>query len=445
VVADSPRLSRFTLFAYSAIELPLYGSAILIGLFIPDVYTRYVSFTAVGLIFTVARIWDVVTDPAIGFLSDRTRSRLGRRRPWILTGAPIVGIALYRLFVPPDDANAVSFTFWLFVLWLGWTMVNIPYFAWGAELSDDYEERTRITTLRTAFGYLGAVGILGGAALSQRFLGYGGESGEVLWIAAHAFVLLLPVGVLLLAFRVPERMRPASRISLRHGLPIMLRNRPFLRLVAAFTVSGLGPSLQGPMYALFLRYVVQRPEAAALILLFFYPANILGVWLWGWVAERIGKHRAWMCGMTVMVCATPCYLLVGPGDLVQVMAILFASGIGAGSFNAVPAAMKADVIDVDTLESGEDRAGIYFSAWALAAKAISGLGPGIAFLTLGALGFERGAQVDESGLLALRVFFSGAPVVCYLFGMLLVWGYPITAERHAEIRAALDARRTEQT
>lgn len=442
-MADAGRLSRFTLFAYAALELPLYSSAILIALFVPDVYTRYVSFAAIGLIFTAARVWDIVTDPVIGFLSDRTRGPLGRRRPWILAGAPIVGLALYRLFVPPLDADALSFAFWLFVLWLGWTMVMIPYYAWGAELSDDYEERTRIATLRTALGYLGAVGILAAAALSQRLFGFGGRSGDVLWIAAHAFVLLIPIAVVVLALRVPEPRRPASRISLRRGLPLMLRNRPFLRLLAAFTVSGLGPSLQGPLYALFLRHVVERPESAAFILLFFYPANILGVALWAWLAERIGKHRAWMCGMGVMVFATPGYLLVGPGDLGLVMAILVASGIGAGSFSAVPAAMKADVIDVDALESGEDRAGVYFAAWSLAAKTIAGLGPGIAFLALGALGFDRTLPVGEGGVLALRIFFSGAPMLCYALGLLLVWGYPITAERHAEIRVAIEARRAD--
>jgi Na+/melibiose symporter-like transporter len=166
---------------------------------------------------------------------------------------------------------------------------------------------------------------------------------------------------------------------------------------------------------------------------------MVGIALWGWLARRIDKHRAWMCGIAVMVIATPGYLFVGPGDLLLTIAVLTLSGIGAGSFTAVPTSMKADVIDLDTLESGEDRAGVFFSTWSLAAKS-AGIAGGFAYIILSWVGFSASGTNGPEELLALRIFFAGAPVLCYLGGILIVRGYPITAERQAEVRRELERR-----
>ena len=137
----------------------------------------------------------------------------------------------------------------------------------------------------------------------------------------------------------------------------MSRNGPFLRLLLAFTLVGLGPTLQGAMFPFFMQHVVGDTTSGPKILLIYFPTVVCGVLIWGALARRVDKHRAWMTGMLVMVCATASYMLVGKGDLVMVMIILAVSGIGSGALSALPASMKADVVDLDAVESGENRAG----------------------------------------------------------------------------------------
>jgi Na+/melibiose symporter-like transporter len=176
------------------------------------------------------------------------------------------------------------------------------------------------------------------------------------------------------------------------------------------------------------------------LLLIYYPTVTLGIVLWGALARRIDKHRAWTAGMLVMVGATSSYMLVGHGDLTLMVAILAISGIGSGALSALPASMKADVVDLDAVESGEDRAGLFFAAWSLAVKFIAAVGQGLAFTTLAWIGFHARGDNGPSEILGLRIFYSAGPMLLYLAALLIVWNYPITAARHAQLRAALAAR-----
>ncbi len=440
--AQHARVPPATLAAYSLMEAPLQACSSAFALFVGFVYEQAgIAIGVIGLIFLLTRLSDVLTDPLIGWLSDRTPGRLGRRRPWVVAGAPIVVVSVRMLFLPPESPSAWYLAGWLFALWLGWTMIAIPYYAWGAELSPDYGERTRISTARTGFGYAGVWLAVAAPTLEQRLTGSGASPGEVLALVAAGATLAIPLAALALAWRVPETPSVSSEIPVLKGIRVMWSNRPFRRLLAAFTLSSLAPALQGPLYLFFVVHVVKEPTAGPLVLVVFYTAIIPGVLLWAWLANRIEKHRAWMCGMGVMTLATPLYLLLGPGDVVPMMGILVLSGIGAGSFTAVPASMKADVIDLDSLESGEDRAGAFFAAWSLAAKAVVAVGPSAAFAALAWIGFDsKAAEPSPRVLDGLRLFFSGAPMLCYFGALLLVRGYPLTRARHGELRDRLSAR-----
>jgi Na+/melibiose symporter-like transporter len=438
-------VSRSQLLAYSLIEAPVGGALNATSLFLGFHYASLgVSMASVGSILMLARLLDVGIDPTIGFLSDRSRSRFGRRKLWVALGAPLFALATWKLFVPPEHVTSAYFATWLVLFWLGYSTINIPYYAWGAELSPDYHERTRITTVRTLCGTAGTFTFLVVPALWQQRFGFGGQPGEVLRIAALLTLALVPVCVTLAATRVPDRGGATNaRVPLLRGITVMARNGPFLRLLAAFTIVGLGPVLQGAMFPFFMQHVVGDTTSGPKILLVYYPTVALGIALWGALARRIDKHRAWMFGMGVMVCATLSYMLVGSGDLWLVVAILMVSGVGSGALTALPASMKADVVDLDALASGEDRAGLFFAAWSLAVKCIAAFGQGLAFNTLAWIGFQAQGTNGASEVLGLRLFYSAGPMALYLAALLLIRRYPITAARHAQLRAELAARRAD--
>lgn len=439
--AAAGRVPLRQLLAYALLELPVMGALNLMTLFLGFRYAELgVSLGDVAWIVLIARLLDVLIDPAVGFLSDRTRNRLGRRKSWVIAGTPIYGFATWRLFVPPAEVDAVYFATWMILFWLGFSMLNIPYYAWGAELSPDYHERTRITTWRTFAGSGGFWLAVVVATLCQRLFGFGGTPGEALGLVAKYTALLLPAVVCAMAFLVPDRGTAAAAVPVLRGLGVMLRNGPFLRLLAAFTIVGLGPALQGVMYPFFVKHVVGSEASTVSNLIAYLPLVMLGVVLWGALARRLEKHQAWMCGMTFMVFATSLYMLVGKGDTGLMLGVLMTSGIGSGALTALPASMKADVVDLDAIESGEDRAGVFFAAWSLAVKLITALGQFIALGSLALIGFQTQGVNGPDELLGLRVFYSAGPVLLYSSGLLLIWGYPITSVRHAQLRGQLEAR-----
>lgn len=441
--AGTSRLPTRRLLAYALIEFPVGGAMNATSLFLGFHYASLgVDLAQIGVILMVARLIDVLIDPAVGVLSDRTRTRWGRRKVWVAAGAPVFALACWNLFVPPQDVTVNYFAGWLILFWLGFSMINIPYYAWGAELSPDYHERTRITTWRTIAGTLGSFAFLLIPAIRQQVFGVGGQPGEVLSIIAVISVVAVPALVAVAALNVPDRElgEHVQQVPLLRGMRVMAKNGPFLRLLAAFTIVGLGPVLQGAMFPFFMQHVVGDTTSGPKILLIYYPTVALGIVIWGLLARRIDKHRAWMTGMTMMAIVTVSYMLVGQGDLWMMVTILGLSGIASGALSALPASMKADVVDLDAVESGEDRAGLFFAAWSLAVKFIAAVGQGLAFTTLAWIGFDAKGTNTPEEIFGLRVFYSAGPMVLYVIALLLVWGYPITSKRHGELRLQLARR-----
>ena len=439
------KLKRSTLFYYSLADLPIAMSLFPVAVFIPRFYASDVgvSLAMVGTIMFTVRVFDVLTDPLMGYISDHTRSRFGRRKIWIALATPVLMLSIYMLFMPPEDAGAMHMLVWSMGLSIGITMMLIPYYAWGAELSTDYHERSRITGGRAMAGVLGSLTAQLVPATALLLFDKGGSS-VVLQLVGTTMLVLMPICVLLTLARTPEpdTYRPAT-VPVLQGLKIMWQNGPFKRLVMAFMIGSLGLNITTPLYLFFIADVLGAEDKAIYMLTFFYLASFAAVPFWVSLAGRISKHRAYLVAFFVLAFAHPFYLLLGPGDFWWMLPITLTTGFAAGGFAAtLPNSMKADVIDLDNLESGENRAAFFFSAWSFAQKATSSLGAAIAMFGLALFGFDAapGASNGPDELFGVRFLFSTFPSLFFLTGALIVWNYPITEARHAEIRAALDAR-----
>jgi glycoside/pentoside/hexuronide:cation symporter, GPH family len=445
-VGSDRRLKTSVLFSYSLADMPVMMSIFPVIVFIPRFYSSDVgiSVAVVGTILLASRMFDVVTDPLMGFVSDRTRSRWGRRRPWIALSVPIMMVSIYQLFMPPENAGMSHLLMWSMLLSLGTTMMIIPYYAWGAELSSNYHERSRITGARSMAGTFGSFIAQLMPVLALALFGIGG-SAAVLQIVGYTMLVLMPLCVLATLWGAPDaQLQVRSTVPVLKGLKIMAGNKPFLQLVCAFTIGSIGLSITTPLYLFFIADVLHAEEKAVYMLAFFYSTTLASIPVWVYLSARFGKHRAYMASFVLIGSAHPFYLLLGSGDFWYMLPITIVTGFAAGGFSAtLPNSMKADVVDLDTLQSGENRAAFFFSSWSFVQKLVASLGTAIAMYGLALFGFSAGqTEQTEEALFGLRFLFSTFPSLFYLSAAAVMWNYPITEARHAEIRAQLDARAT---
>lgn len=473
------RVSELTIVNYSAMYMPISMVLLPFAVYVLPYYVELgISLYAMSAIIFAARLSDAFTDPLIGVLSDKTKSRWGRRKPWIVAGAPVLMLSLYMLFVPPESPSVWYFGFWVVILYLAFTIVDLPYFAWGAELSPIYEQRTIITARREQFHFLGTISfnLLPIAAatviffsradfssvteLVQNFAGdftnimkeRAGHIGVILKWLANFVLVLIPVTFLLAVLFVPE---PAQKVIPRRkpkfiaGLRVVRRNGPFVRLMVCYTVSVLGSAMTAVLSYFFVKHVIGAGELYPIYLLVYYASSVLGLPLWTRLASRIGKHRAYIVSIFWFAFWASWIPFIPSGEFGFFLIIMCFKGSAVGALLAIPAAMAADAVDIDSARTGEQRAGLYFSFWGMLKKGANALGGAIGLAAVAFVGFDALADPDlartaegnsSSSLIMLAVLYSIVPAGFKLIALPFIWKYPLTEERQIRIRARLERR-----
>ncbi len=431
-------LSRRLLLAYGLPGLPLAALMLPLYVHLPAFYARDLGlgFAVVGLVLLIARLTDVVSDPLVGLLSDRLAGRFGRRRIWMVAGLPVVLVAVHMLFRPAAEPGPIYLLAWTAAVYLGGTMILLPYGAWGAEISPDYDQRSRIAAAREGFLVVGTLLAAGLPVL------LGVDGGAVLGLLAWALTLALPLAVIAAVAMVPEPPFIAGRPThWRHGLRLLRRNGPFRRLIAAYLLNGIANGLPASLFLLFVAHVLQRAEWSGALLFIYFAAGIAGIPLWLRLSAKYGKHRVWSAAMVGASAVFAFVPLLGPGDLAWFFAICVLTGLTLGADLTLPASMQADVIDLDTLRGGRQRTGVYFAIWGMATKLALALAVGIAFPLLELVGFDAAVAANPArATLTLAMLYSLAPVLFKLAAVAVFRGYPITAGRQRRIRRLIRAR-----
>ena len=440
--------TRRTLLAYAAPMAPLGALYFPVYVYLVPYYAGLgADLALLGAFMLAARLLDAATDPLMGLLSDRVSTRWGRRRPWLVLAAPLLLLAAWRLFLPPEDPSAAYAGVWLAALTLFWTMALTPYLAWGAEITSDYSERARVAAWREAAGL---VGMLGAAVLYAA----GGDAGEGLGFVFLALLVATPVCFAAALAGTPEPDDLSVRkVAWREGLRLAAGNRAFLRLLAAWLVNGAANALPASLFLFFVEFRLGAPDLAGPLLVLYFAAAIVGAPLWGWAAKRVPKHRVWS-GVMIYACAVFLWALaLGEGDVVPFAVISVLSGLALGADLSLPPAMQADVVDADTAESGEQRTGVYFAVWSVATKAAQAAAGGVALMLLAWAGFEAAGAAgvgagaleaaaganSEGALWTLSLLYAGAPVALKLVAVAIMWGFPLDAAAQGAYRARIEA------
>lgn len=475
----SNELSRTTIYTHGSMGIPLAVIGYPLAIWIPAHYAGGLglSLAMVGTILMLARFTDVITDPIIGELSDRWRTRFGRRKPWLLAGAPVMMLGVYKLFMPEDEVSLFYFLFWLTIFFLGSTMIALPHRAWGAELSPDYHQRSRVTASRELFVLFGlllaaavpmfvevmadgggsvievarvvwndAIGAFTGDMANATPVDRATLTGPVLVGLGWVIIGILPICALVVVTFVKEP--PPTRnetVPLREGARYLWRNGPMRRVLMIALLVVFGEAFRNAVSLFFIRDIIGVPTIGAAYF-FYFIAGLAAIPFWLALGRRIGKHRAFICTLATVMVVSFANLFLEYGDYLPFFLLFIVKGFCFGGLQFLPVAMLADVVDVDTARSGGRRAGTYFAIMGLTEKLAIALGTGISLNVVGLLGFSPSGGIAAStdlGVLSLRLVYCCGPIFFYGLAMRLIWSYPLTPARHARLRERI-ARRTER-
>ncbi len=439
----SQPLSTGTLAAYSAPSLVLSVLTMALVVYIPPYYATevHLELAGVGLVFLIARTWDAAIDTLIGFLSDATRTRWGARKPWLLLGAPALVISTYFLFHPEPGATTRYLLLWLFVYYVAWSAVQIPYLSWGAELSADYSERSRVVAYREGTMFMGV--LLATALPVVVFRGREPSLRDILHLFAVGTALALPVCLLAILRYVPVGSSlQTTRKPLKDALAALARNRLFLRLICACFFLWLGLHVYNASVLLVIEYALKLPKSDFLRLVFIqFAVGLLATPCIIRTASSIGKHRTLALAGAGVSVVLPCLLLVPGGKFLPAALVFAVLGIVVSPIWVLPTALVADAVDFGRLKGGGEQNGLYMAIFNFAVKLALALSVGIALPLMQALGFDPAVSAASGrpwGLITVGLFLPG---LFLLAASGLLWTYPLDRSRHGIVQRWLTRRR----
>lgn len=445
MLANEPKtqLSNSTLIVYGGLAVPISIATLPIILYLPAFYAKEVglSIGMVGLVFLLARLWDGFSDLIIGTLSDRTSSRFGRRKPWVLVGAPLLMAATWFLCNPPGEVGLLYLGFWAVLFYTAHTIVKIPYWSWGAELSSDYEERSRITGFRESGSMIGNIVV---AAAPLLLLPNDPPIRDVLFLIALLIIILVPITAVPLATTIADHNSISTpKLSLVHALKALAKNGPLLRFLIVILCTYTSVGVINSVAIFLIDIGLGLPGAFFSLFFIQYVVAILSVPLLIRLGNRFDKHIVLTGSFVVMTI----YYLIGftlpMGNYYLLAGLICIAGIGFACTYVFEPSILADIVDYDTVASGEERTGIYMAALNLIMKFGLALGVGVAYGFLEIVGFDPAATTHTThDVLMIRVAGYGLTSALLIPAIFILWKFPITKKVQRELRRQIEANAT---
>ena len=442
------------LFAFGAPAVGAGYMYLLLALYVMKFSTDVllIAPAIMGLIFSVSRIWDAISDPLVGYLSDRTTTSLGRRRTWILFSFVPIAIGFYAVFAPPVSLSGDALTWWMAASIIGFysamTIFFVPHMALGAELSNDYHERSRLFGLRHAFDTVGSILSLGTMMLllNEEFR----EGGDVRAMAEeYALYAIIAMSVLVLYAVVNLRERPEFQGRLNSSPTSAFRDvwqNPHARLLVIVTfIENVGSSAIAVLTLYVTQYVVGAPLSAPFIILAYMLPSTASVPMWLPLSRRFGKIRVWMVGMALYGLAfggmffLP-FMETVDARLTLIIVMAAFAGLAAGCGGTIGPSVQGDVIDYDEYKTGERKEGSYFAVWNFTYKSALGVMLLLTGFVLEASGFVPNQPQTMTVQIAMVSLYGALPLLCYAIGVVLFSRFKLTEQEYSVIRAELDRR-----
>ena len=451
---DASRLRWSVISAYGAPGVGAGYMYLLIGLYIMKFSTDVllIAPAVMGTIFGISRVWDAVSDPLVGYMSDRTRHPLGRRRLWLLLSIVPISGTFIMVFSPPASLHGTELIAWMAVGVIGFysaaTIFIVPHMSLGAELTPNYHERSRLYGLRHAAFTIGSI-----LALVSMQLLINAERVSEAAVRQTAFELsalaaLVTAGLILYAVvKLRERPDYQGRVNASPfgAFKDVWRNHHARLVLAVSFIENIGSAVIGILTLYVAQYVVGRPELAALIILSYMIPSTLSVPLWIPLSSRFGKIRLWMFSMMLTgvsfggMFSLP--WLEPDIRLVVIFGLAVFAGLAAGCGGTIAPSVQSDIIDYDEYMTGERKEGSYFAAFNFVHKSATGVMILITGYVLQFSGFVPN-QLQTMNVQVSMVFLYGLlPLICYCIGAALFSRFTLDEATHQQMRDEMDARR----
>lgn len=419
------KLSWPQLIALSAPAFVTAGFLVPLAVFIPSFLTEHVglSLAAVGTILLIGRLWDVVNDPIMGALTDATSTPIGRRRPWILAGVPLAMLGTWQIYFAEAGTSFAAVTTWMVLLFAGWTMVIVAHGAWGAEISSDYHERSRVFGAKTiAVAISLPVFVLGPAILERTS---GADVAQQMALMGMIVLVGLPVSVGLLFWLTPEPVSQPTRLtwgSIAESYLIIFRQKTFALISTAYFFVGASEAINTSTYLFLVRDALALPNWTASFLVVQALTCLVSLPIWLTISHRTDKRVALIGVFALMALLAPIPLFLPQGDVGAFALYACAKGLTWGAEYTLLRSIVADLIDEDAGDAGAQRAGVFYASFSLTFGIAQALGAAGILWLLAAYGFSPSAVPEDRAAYGglLRWIATSAPLIAALFCMILI-------------------------
>ncbi len=439
-----PSVSWATIGLYSAPTLGVGFMFLLVNLYIMPFGTETLGLSAatIGTIIGVSRIWDAISDPLTGFLSDRTHTRLGRRRPWLLASIVPIMASFLMLWTPPPGLSQTALTAWMAVGVLGFysamTLFVVPHQSLGAEFTASYHDRSRVFGMRHVGWTLGSLVAL--PAMYLLIQSTDARSTAFRLAAAAAVVTALLIALAIVALRErPDFIGRGGRSPWKSFADV-LRNPHARVLLIVFLIENIGGATIGILTYYVATYIVETPSLTPVYIALYMVASIVSVPLWLPLARRFGKKALWIFSMWLTGFAFGAMWFLESGSWLLISALAVLGGLAGGCGASVGPSVQSDVIDYDEFVTHERKEGSYFATWNFVFKAASGITIFLTGWVLEVSGFSPHQEQTETAKTAILALYSLFPMTCYAIGALFFMRFRLGEGEHRKIRTALDQR-----
>lgn len=392
-----------------------------------------------GMALLFPKLWDVVSDPIMGVISDKTKSSMGRRRPYLLYGAVPFGLTFFFIFLAPHYASEIMRAVHVSILFIlgctAFTVINVPYSSMVPEMTNDYNERMSLVSFRMIFASVGAL-LAGGLAMPMVEMGGGGEAGYRFMGIVFGVVIVATCLICFVATRKAVSIPAVEKTPpIKEQIVIAFKNFPFLMLMSSYFFQALAIGILMAGFIYYVIYAMALPETAMTIAFpVFLVTAILFIPLWVQVGKRLGKIKAYRIGLVLFCIMMASLFFTDASQLKLFYAQIFLAGIGFSSFQLFPFSMLPDTVEYDELQSGLRREGVFSGMWSAGQKIAYSISPAIVGFALKLSGFVMEGTQPESVETGIRIIFCLIPAAVVVISFIPFSKYELTAERFDEIK-----------